>query len=82
MNAAVARTAARTASQASRSMHTTAVRQGGHGGDYEYLHAARMYSDQPKSKVKCGAAIFGGVAVALYIPYFAVQFSLKKAGLK
>lgn len=29
-----ARTAARTASQASRSMHTTAVRQGGHGGDY------------------------------------------------
>lgn len=29
-----ARTAARTASQASRSMHTTAARQGGHGGDY------------------------------------------------
>lgn len=48
----------------------------------EYLHAARMYSDQPKSKLKCGAAIFGGVATALYIPYFAVQFSLKKAGLK
>lgn len=41
-----------------------------------------MYSDQPKSKLKCGAAIFGGVATALYIPYFAVQFSLKKAGLK
>lgn len=48
----------------------------------EYLHAARMYSDKPKSKLTCGAAIFGGVAVGLYIPYFAVQFSLKKAGLK
>jgi len=41
-----------------------------------------MYSDKPKSKLTCGAAIFGGVAVGLYIPYFAVQFSLKKAGLK
>lgn len=51
-------------------------------GPQEYLHAARMYSDKPKNKLICGTLIFGGVATGLYIPYFAVQFSQKKAGLK
>eukprot|EP00171_Calliarthron_tuberculosum_P012389 IDg12389t1 len=81
MSSAMARFATRATAAGTRGLHTTAPRK---AGGYDYLHDQYMYKFRFKaaSKPKAFGLIFGGVALAVYIPIFSVNFNQRKAGLK
>ncbi|KAK9758180.1 hypothetical protein RND81_01G213100 [Saponaria officinalis] len=67
--------------QASREIHSSGMKMGGHGHDEPfYLHAKHMYNlDRMKyQKVKMPIAVFSAFSIGVAVPVYAVVFQQKK----
>mmetsp|Transcript_17781 Transcript_17781/g.36894 ORF Transcript_17781/g.36894 Transcript_17781/m.36894 type:complete len:80 (-) Transcript_17781:611-850(-) len=65
-----------------RSIHSSSIVRGGHH-EPDYVHAKYMYNlrNERMSKPVAAAAVGGAVAFGIGVPFFAVWFSQKKAGV-